>query len=82
MESPDIWLSSDELEFVNNVEILGRIFSNNLLSQDHIGIRIRNSRRAMYSIGLNNQAINPSGKAYLWRSIDRHALSYVCFWNL
>ena len=54
MESPDIWLGSNKLEFVNNVEILGRIFSNNLSSQDHIYIRIRNSRRAMYSIGLNN----------------------------
>ena len=77
MESPDIWLGSNKLEFVNNVEILGRVFSNNLSSQDHIDIRIRNSRRAMYSIGLNNQALSPSVKAYLWRSIGTPSLMYA-----
>ena len=75
MESPDIWLGSNKLEFVNNVEILGRVFSNNLSSQDHIDIRIRNSRHAMYSIGLNNQAFSPSVKAYLWKSIQGSTLS-------
>ena len=74
MESPDIWLGSNKLEFVDNVENLGRIFSNNLSSQDHIDIRIRNGRRAMYSIGLNNQALSPSVKAYLWRSIGTPVL--------
>ena len=73
----DIWLGSNKLEFVNNVEILGRVFSNNLSSQDHIDIRIRNSRRAMYSIGLNNQALSPSVKAYLWRSIGTPSLMYA-----
>ena len=77
MESPDIWLGSNKLEFVNNVEILGRVFSNNLSSQDHIDIRIRNSRRTMYSIGLNNQALSPSVKAYLWRSIGTPSLMYA-----
>ena len=77
MESPDIWLGgSNKLEFVNNVEILGRVFSNNLPSQDNIDIRIRNSRRAMYSIGLNNQALSPSVKAYLLRSIGTSSLMY------
>ena len=71
MESPDIWLGSNKLEFVNNVEILGRVFSNNLSSQDHIHIRIRNSRRA------NNQALSPSVKAYLWRSIGTPSLMYA-----
>ena len=65
MELPDIWLGCNKLEFLNNVEILGRVFSNNLPSEDHIDIRIRDSRRAMYSIGLNNQALSPSVKAYL-----------------
>ena len=60
-----ICTGSNKLEFVNNVEILGRVFSNNLSAQDHIDIRIRNSQRAMYSIDLNNQALSPSVKAYL-----------------
>ena len=77
MESPDIWLGGNKLEFVNDVEILGRVFSNNLSLQDHIDIRIRNSRRAMYSIGLNNQALSPSVKAYLWRSIGMPSLMYA-----
>ena len=65
-----------KLEFVNNVEILSRTFSNNLSSQDHIDIRIHNSRRAMYSIGLNNLALGPSVKAYL-RSIGTPSLMYA-----
>ena len=77
MESPDIWLGYNKLEFDNNVEILGRVFSNNLSSQDHIDIRIRNSRRAMYSIGLNNQALSFSVKACLWRSIGTPSLMYA-----
>ena len=77
MESPDIWLVSNKLEFVNNVEILGSVISNNLSSQNHIDIRIRNTRRAMYSIGLNNQALSPSFKAYLWRSIGTPSLMYA-----
>ena len=77
MESPDIWLVSNKLEFVNNVEILGRVISNNLSSQNHIDIRIRNTRRAMYSIGLNNQALSPSFKAYLWKSIGTPSRMYA-----
>ena len=77
MESPDIWSGSNKLEFANNVDILGRVFSNNLSSQDHIDVRICNSRRAMYSIGLNNQARSPFVKAYLWRSIGTPSLMYA-----
>ena len=70
MESPDIWLGSNELEFVNDVEILGRVFSNNLSSQDHIDIRIPNSRRAMYRISLNNQALIVRRAGLLWSQQD------------
>ena len=59
------------------LKYLAGFFSNNLSSQDHIDIRIRNSRRAMYSIGLNNHALGPSIKAYLWRSIGTLSLMYA-----
>ena len=76
-ELPDTWLGSNKLEIVNKVEILCTIFSNNMSLPDHIDIRIRNRRRATYSIGLNNQALSLSVKAYLWRSIGTPSLMYA-----
>ena len=71
------WLGSYKLEFLNSVEIVGRIFSNTLSAVDHTDIHIRNSRRAIYSIGLDNQALNPFVKAYLWRSIGTYFLMHA-----
>ena len=71
------WLGSNKLEFLNSVKILGRILSNTLSAVDHTDIHIRNSRRAIYSIGLDNQALSTFVKAYLWRSICTYFLMHA-----
>ena len=78
---PDIWLGTSKLQFVDRVEILGRVFSHNLFSHDHISSRIQSSRRAMCVMGINNEGISPSMKAYLWKNC-RCPLPCLCFENM
>lgn len=84
MSQPVIWLGTSQLEFVEKVAILGRVFTCNLSSQEHISFRLQSSRRAMYSMGINNEAINPPVKAYLWKSVGVPSLTYAlgtCYTN-
>ena len=79
LPQPDIWLGTSKLQFVDRVEILGRVFSYNLSSQDHISSRMQSSRRAMFGMGIacSNEAIIPSVKAYLWKSVGVPSLVYA-----
>ena len=78
-------MGRNKLFFVDRVEILGRVFTSNLSSQAHIDSRISNSRRAMFSIGLNNEALSPRVKAHLWKHVEIPSLTYyalgTCFTN-
>ena len=77
MSQPDIWLGTSKLQFVDRVEILGRVFSRNLSTQDHISSKMQNSRRAMFGMGINNEGISLSVKAYLWKSVRVPSLVYA-----
>ena len=77
LSQPDIWLGTSKLQFVDRVEILGRVFSHNLPTQDHISSRMQSSRRAMFGMGINNEGISPSVKAYLWKSVGVPSLVYA-----
>ena len=77
LSQPDIWLGTSKLQFVDRVQILGRVFSHNLSTQDHISSRMQSSRRAMFGMGINNEGISPSVKAYLWKSVGVPSLVYA-----
>ena len=62
-------MAGHKLQFVDRVDILGRVFSLNLSSQDHISSVMHSSQRAMFGVGINNEATTPSVKAYLWKSV-------------
>ena len=48
LPQPDIWLGTSKLQFVDRVEIPGRVFSHNLSTQDHISSRMRSYVRNGY----------------------------------
>ena len=77
LPQPDIWLGTSKLQFVDRVEILGREFSHNLSTQDHISSRMQSSRRAMFGMGISNEGISPSVKASLWESVGVPSLVYA-----
>ena len=79
LENPSINLGESALKLSESMEVLGKTYTSDGRSETHIFNRIQKSRKALYSIGFNNEELCPAIKAHLWKSIGLSSLlSGVC----
>ncbi len=76
-DMPRIYLGDNVLKCVESINVLGRTFTRDGLSTSHITTRIQNSRRAMYSVGYNNEELLPTVKAHIWKTVGLPTMLYA-----
>ena len=74
---PVIMLGDKRIPLTDSIEILGKTFSENGKSMDHILDRITKCRKAMNAIGYRNEELCPAVKAHIWESIGIPTLTYA-----
>ena len=78
-KAPTWTLGEKTIENVNELEILGNVFSNNLSSEPHVKKRTKACRVSMYSlteIGCCYPGLSSDVKIHLWKTIGQPTLLY------
>ena len=75
-KDPNIILGSVSLKRVDRIDVLGKVFTSNGASTEHMLNRMKKSRQALHAMGYRNEELCPAVKDHIWKSVGAPSLLY------